>query len=179
MLLLRYSLIRFSLVGKFIKRKKDSKDDIIAFIQVFVKAVEHLLGAAITKQTANSAEEVAAELEAKKAERRAKNKARKAAKKAAKLEKRQTKDYATGVQPSGMPADALVGGHPAEGQVVGARTEHAHQRTNSNLITAAHARQRHHRGQHHDTGQGHCGLWGQRAARNLGEEQCGNRHQGS
>lgn len=48
----------------------------------FVKAVEHLLGAAITKQTAKSAEEVAAELEAKKAERRAKNKARKAAKKA-------------------------------------------------------------------------------------------------
>lgn len=41
MLLLRYSLIRFYLVGKFIKRKKDSKDDIIAFIQVFVKAVEH------------------------------------------------------------------------------------------------------------------------------------------
>ena len=48
----------------------------------FVKAVEHLLGAAITKQVAKSAEEVAAELEAKKAERRAKNKARKAAKKA-------------------------------------------------------------------------------------------------
>ena len=41
MLLLRYSLMRFYLVGKFINSKKDCVDDIIAFIQVFVKAVEH------------------------------------------------------------------------------------------------------------------------------------------
>ena len=49
----------------------------------FVKAVEHLLGAAITKQKARSVEDILAEKEAKKAERRAKTKAKKDAKKAA------------------------------------------------------------------------------------------------
>jgi hypothetical protein len=48
----------------------------------FVKAVEHLLGAAITKQEAKSAEEVEAEKEAKRQARRAKTAAKKAAKKA-------------------------------------------------------------------------------------------------
>ena len=48
----------------------------------FVKAVEHLLGAAITKQNAKSAEEVEAEKEAQRAARRAKTAAKKAAKKA-------------------------------------------------------------------------------------------------
>lgn len=48
----------------------------------FVKAVEHLLGAAITKQKAKSAEEVEAEREAKRQARRAKTAAKKAAKKA-------------------------------------------------------------------------------------------------
>ncbi len=41
MLLFRYSLIRFYLVGKYIYNKKDSKEDMIEFIQVFIKAVEH------------------------------------------------------------------------------------------------------------------------------------------
>lgn len=50
----------------------------------FVKAVETLLGNAITKQQAKSAEEVAAEEEAKRAARRAKTAAKRAAKKAAK-----------------------------------------------------------------------------------------------
>jgi len=49
----------------------------------FVKAVEALLGDAINKQEAKSAEQVAAEEEAKKADRKARAKARKAAKKAA------------------------------------------------------------------------------------------------
>lgn len=48
----------------------------------FVKAVEILLGDAITKQEAKSAEQVAAEEEAKKADRKARAKARKDAKKA-------------------------------------------------------------------------------------------------
>ena len=48
----------------------------------FTKAVEVLLGDAITKQEAKSAEQVAAEEEAKKADRKARAKARKAAKKA-------------------------------------------------------------------------------------------------
>lgn len=50
----------------------------------FVKAVETLLGDAILKQSAKSAEEVAAEEEAKKADRRARAKARKAKKSEAK-----------------------------------------------------------------------------------------------
>lgn len=50
----------------------------------FVKAVEKLLCDAITKQTAKSAEQVAAEEEAKRAERRAKTKAKREALKAAK-----------------------------------------------------------------------------------------------
>ena len=41
MLLIMYSLIRFYLVGKYINSKVDSKDEIINFIQNFVKAVEH------------------------------------------------------------------------------------------------------------------------------------------
>ncbi|NFH79726.1 FliB family protein [Clostridium botulinum] len=41
MLLFRYSLMRFYLVGKYIYNKKDSKEDMIEFIQVFIKAVEH------------------------------------------------------------------------------------------------------------------------------------------
>lgn len=49
----------------------------------FIKAVEILLGDAITKQNAKSAEEVAAEEEARRAARRAKTAAKKAAKKAA------------------------------------------------------------------------------------------------
>ena len=48
----------------------------------FIKAVEHLLGAAITKQKAKSVEDIEAEKEAKRAERRAKTAAKKAAKKA-------------------------------------------------------------------------------------------------
>lgn len=50
----------------------------------FVKAVEILLGDAITKQSLKSAEQVAAEEEAKKAERKAKAKARKKARNAKK-----------------------------------------------------------------------------------------------
>lgn len=41
MLLFRYSLIRFYLVGKYLYNGKDSEQDIVEFIQVFVKAVEH------------------------------------------------------------------------------------------------------------------------------------------
>ncbi|NFO32212.1 FliB family protein [Clostridium botulinum] len=41
MLLFRYSLMRFYLVGKYIYNEKDSKDEMIEFIQVFIKAVEH------------------------------------------------------------------------------------------------------------------------------------------
>ncbi len=41
MLLFRYSLMRFYLVGKYIYNEKDSKEDMIEFIQVFIKAVEH------------------------------------------------------------------------------------------------------------------------------------------
>lgn len=48
----------------------------------FVKAVEHLLGAAITKQKAKSVEEIMAEKEAKRQARRAKTAAKKEAKKA-------------------------------------------------------------------------------------------------
>ena len=56
----------------------------IASETAFVKAVETLLGNAITKQQAKSAEEVAAEEEAKRAARRAKTAAKRAAKKAEK-----------------------------------------------------------------------------------------------
>lgn len=48
----------------------------------FIKAVEHLLGAAITKQQAKSAEEVEAEREARRQARRARTAAKKAEKKA-------------------------------------------------------------------------------------------------
>ncbi|MCE5221976.1 MAG: flagellin lysine-N-methylase [Clostridium sp.] len=41
LLLFRYSLMRFYLVGKYIYNGKDSVEDIIAFIKVFVKTVEH------------------------------------------------------------------------------------------------------------------------------------------
>lgn len=41
LLLFRYSLMRFYLVGKYIYNGKDSVEDIIEFIKVFVKAVEH------------------------------------------------------------------------------------------------------------------------------------------
>ena len=41
LLLFRYSLIRFYLVGKYIYNGKDSVEDIVEFIKVFVKAVEH------------------------------------------------------------------------------------------------------------------------------------------
>ena len=41
MLLVRYSLIRFYLVGKYLYNKSESLDDIIKFIQVFSKAMEH------------------------------------------------------------------------------------------------------------------------------------------
>lgn len=41
MLLMRYSFMRFYLVGKYIKEEKDSRDDIVKFIQVFSKTVEH------------------------------------------------------------------------------------------------------------------------------------------
>ncbi|NFN92637.1 FliB family protein [Clostridium botulinum] len=41
MLLFRYSLMRFYLVGKYIHNGKDSIEDMIEFIQVFIKAVEH------------------------------------------------------------------------------------------------------------------------------------------
>ena len=41
MLIIRYSLIRFYLVGKYKYNKMESSDDIIKFIQVFSKAIEH------------------------------------------------------------------------------------------------------------------------------------------
>lgn len=41
MLLIRYSLIRFYLVGKYLYNKKECPKDIIKFIQVFSKAIEH------------------------------------------------------------------------------------------------------------------------------------------
>ena len=41
LLLFRYSLMRFYLVGKYIYNGKDSVEDMIEFIKVFVKAVEH------------------------------------------------------------------------------------------------------------------------------------------
>lgn len=41
MLLIRYSLIRFYLVGRYLFSRKESTHDIINFIQVFSKAVEH------------------------------------------------------------------------------------------------------------------------------------------
>lgn len=41
MLLMRYSFIRFYLVGKYIKERNDSKEEIFRFIQVFSKTIEH------------------------------------------------------------------------------------------------------------------------------------------
>ncbi len=41
MLLMRYSFMRFYLVGKYIKERKDSKEEIVRFIQVFSKTIEH------------------------------------------------------------------------------------------------------------------------------------------
>ena len=41
MLLVRYSLIRFYLVGRYLCNKNESVNDIINFMQVFSKAVEH------------------------------------------------------------------------------------------------------------------------------------------
>lgn len=41
MLLMRYSFIRFYLVGKYIVNKNDSKEDIVKFIQVFSKSIGH------------------------------------------------------------------------------------------------------------------------------------------
>lgn len=41
MLLFRYSLMRFYLVGMYLYNKSESKDGIIDFIQVFVKSFEH------------------------------------------------------------------------------------------------------------------------------------------
>lgn len=41
MLLFRYSLMRFYLVGMFLFNKEDSVEDIIDFLQVFVKSFEH------------------------------------------------------------------------------------------------------------------------------------------
>ncbi len=41
LLLFRYSLMRFYLVGKYIYNGKDSVEDMVEFIKVFVKAVEH------------------------------------------------------------------------------------------------------------------------------------------
>lgn len=41
MLLMRYSFIRFYLVGKYIINKSDSKEEIIRFIQVFSKSIGH------------------------------------------------------------------------------------------------------------------------------------------
>ena len=41
MLLMRYSFMRFYLVGKYIEERKDSKEDIVRFIQVFSKTIEH------------------------------------------------------------------------------------------------------------------------------------------
>ena len=41
MLLMRYSFIRFYLVGKYIVNKNDSKKEIVRFIQVFSKSIGH------------------------------------------------------------------------------------------------------------------------------------------
>ena len=41
MLLMRYSFMRFYLVGKYIEKRKESKEDIVRFIQVFSKTIEH------------------------------------------------------------------------------------------------------------------------------------------
>ena len=41
LILFRYSLMRFYLVGKYIYNEKDSVEDMVEFIQVFAKAVEH------------------------------------------------------------------------------------------------------------------------------------------
>ncbi|MFT5872293.1 MAG: lysine-N-methylase [Clostridium sp.] len=41
MLLIRYSFIRFYLVGKFLYNKHDSKENIVEFIQVFSKTIGH------------------------------------------------------------------------------------------------------------------------------------------
>lgn len=41
MLLMRYSFIRFYLVGKYLDNKSDSKDDIVEFIQLFSKVIGH------------------------------------------------------------------------------------------------------------------------------------------
>lgn len=41
MLLIRYSLMRFYLIGMYLYNKTDSRENIIKFIQVFAKAIEH------------------------------------------------------------------------------------------------------------------------------------------
>ncbi|MBY0756425.1 flagellin lysine-N-methylase [Clostridium sardiniense] len=41
MLLMRYSFIRFYLVGRYLNNKEESKDDVIKFIQVFSKSIGH------------------------------------------------------------------------------------------------------------------------------------------
>jgi lysine-N-methylase len=41
MLLVRYSFIRFYLVGKYLYNKQDCKENIVEFIQVFSKTIEH------------------------------------------------------------------------------------------------------------------------------------------
>lgn len=41
MLLMRYSFIRFYLVGKYIVNKNDSKEEIVRFIQIFSKSIGH------------------------------------------------------------------------------------------------------------------------------------------
>ncbi|MDU1856142.1 MAG: FliB family protein, partial [Clostridium baratii] len=41
MLLMRYSFIRFYLVGKYIVNKNESKGEIVRFIQVFSKSIGH------------------------------------------------------------------------------------------------------------------------------------------
>ncbi|SCJ05943.1 Flagellar biosynthetic protein fliU [uncultured Clostridium sp.] len=41
MLLMRYSFMRFYLVGKYINERKDSKEEIVRVIQVFSKTIEH------------------------------------------------------------------------------------------------------------------------------------------
>jgi len=41
MLLVRYSFIRFYLVGKYQYNKQDNKENIVEFIQVFSKTIEH------------------------------------------------------------------------------------------------------------------------------------------
>lgn len=41
MLLVRYSFMKFYLSGKYMNNKEESKDEIVKFIQVFSKAIEH------------------------------------------------------------------------------------------------------------------------------------------